>query len=365
MNIRGDLQLRAPTTATVRHGERLEILETRRRFVKVRTASGAVGWTDSAYLLTQAQMDDLNRLAEQAAQLPSMGAATVLDALNVHTAASRSAPSFAQLKQGDPIEVIGHRVTPRPAGGWQRPKAGPVAVASSNTPASTGQQQGEPKPPPASPPSPPQSWTTLSRPRRDEIKGAPRRVSTDDWFLVRTPGGRAGWVLTRMVLMNIPDEVAQYAEGHFIMSYHSLGEVRDEARGVQKSNWLWTTSPLRDSGVDFDSFRVFVYNPRRHRYETAYIERNVRGHYPVQAFRASGSAEAGFSLIIEEKGGQWFQRTYAFDGTRARLTAKRPYQPPPPLPEVRDARAFDATPAPAESGWSRRLRDFGRRWFSW
>jgi len=122
LNIRGDLELRAATTATVRHGERLEILETRRRFVKVRTSAGAVGWTDSAYLLTQAQMDDLNRLAESAARLPSLGAATVFDTLNVHTAASRSAPSFVQLEEGDPIEVIGHRVTPRGSAVMSAPK---------------------------------------------------------------------------------------------------------------------------------------------------------------------------------------------------------------------------------------------------
>ena len=71
-NLRGELGLRAQTTATVEHGERLEILETRRKFVRVRTSSGAEGWTDSSYLLTQVQMDDLNRLATRAAELPSI-----------------------------------------------------------------------------------------------------------------------------------------------------------------------------------------------------------------------------------------------------------------------------------------------------
>ncbi|HSW50206.1 MAG TPA: SH3 domain-containing protein, partial [Bryobacteraceae bacterium] len=44
MNLRQDLGPRQPSVATLRHGERVEILGTRRRFVKVRSASGAVGW---------------------------------------------------------------------------------------------------------------------------------------------------------------------------------------------------------------------------------------------------------------------------------------------------------------------------------
>ena len=49
-----------------------------------------------------------------------------------------------------------------------------------------------------------------------------------------------------------------------------------------KNNWLWTTITKGGQPYDFDSFRVFVWSLRHHRYETAYIERNVVGHYPVE-----------------------------------------------------------------------------------
>ena len=77
LNLRSDLGAKSQTVATVKHGDRLEVLETRRRFVKVRTAAGIEGWTDVNELLSERQMADLRLLAASAAKLPSQGAAKV------------------------------------------------------------------------------------------------------------------------------------------------------------------------------------------------------------------------------------------------------------------------------------------------
>ena len=53
VNLREDLGPRANTVGTVQHGERLDVLEMRRRFVRVRTAKGLEGWTDANFLLSQ------------------------------------------------------------------------------------------------------------------------------------------------------------------------------------------------------------------------------------------------------------------------------------------------------------------------
>lgn len=303
LNLRADLGLRAPTIETLSHGDRLEILETKRRFVKVRTESGAIGWTDSSYLLTQSQMDDLTRLNQRAAQMPSQGAATVFDTLNVHISASRTAPSFVQLEEGDPIEVLAHRVTER-GGDATRP--------------------------------------------------------ADDWFLVRTPEGRAGWVLSRMVLMTIPDEVAQYANGHYIMAYHPLGEA--PGPGPRKFHWLWATAAHARQPFDFDSLRVFVYNPRTGSYGTVFVERNLKGFYPLELTDVPGESGQGFSAVVEEKDGTLVRRTYLFNGARVKLIGKQPYAFPPPLPEVGTAaKAFD-THAPHEKTWAEKVREFASWW---
>jgi hypothetical protein len=287
------------TTATVQHGERLEIIEAKRRFVKVRTTQGTEGWTDSAYLLTQAQMDDLNRLATRASELPSQGAATVFDTLNVHTAASRTSPSFAKIDEGDKIHVVAHRVTER-----------------------------------ALP---------------DGAKSA------DDWFLVRTKEKQAGWVLSRMVLMTIPDEVAQYANGHYITAYQPLGEVRDPETGEAKASWLWTTSAHSRQPFDFDGIRVFVYNFRRKAYDTVFAERNIRGYYPLEQ---SGES---FSAVVEDMDGRLVKRTYSFNGSKAKLISKEPYVAPLALPEVAVPMAFDTT-ATKDATWADKVRGFASWW---
>src|SRR5262249_26245784 len=130
--------------------------------------------------------------------------------------------------------------------------------------------------PPPPPPAPPFNWVALSRPRMADLvahsantmeKGIqlPPPPAIDDWSLVRTKDGQVGWVLTRMLYMEIPDEVVRYTGGFRVTAYLDLGEVQDEGRG--KHNWVWTTSSTSGKSSDFDSFHVLTWNPVKHRYE--------------------------------------------------------------------------------------------------
>jgi hypothetical protein len=357
LKLRAELGVQAPTTATLEHGARVEILETRRRFVRVRAANGAEGWTDSALLLTQAQIDDLKALAERANAIPSQGTATVYDALNVHTAASRSAPNVLQLQAGETFEVVAHRVTPRIAAA---PAARAVMIQKEQPEQRDKKKTDAPEMPRATPPLLPHNWEQLSRPRMADLTKSPalprQTPLADDWFLVRTPQGRAGWALMRAVLMQVPDEVAQYAERHLITSYHNLGETHT-SKGERKNHWLWTTLAKGLQPYDFDSLRVFVYNSRRERYETALIERNLKGYFPVETSTAPDGTT--ISLLVEDKDGRLQKRTYLFDRLRVRMMSKAPASLPLPLPEVRPAAAFDAV-ATGDGGW---LKGLARKWF--
>ena len=76
------------------------------------------------------------------------------------------------------------------------------------------------------------------------------------------------------------------------------------------------------------AFACFVWSRKHHRYETAYIERNVIGHFPIEV-NNSGAAPS-FSLILEADEGQLVRKTYSFEGFRVRMVNKEPYVGPAP-----------------------------------
>jgi hypothetical protein len=78
---------------------------------------------------------------------------------------------------------------------------------------------------------------------------------------------------------------------------------------------------------EFDSFRVFVWSRKHHRYETAYIERNIVGHFPVEV-STSGSAPS-FSVVVEANDGGLNRKSYTFEGYRIRMVKREPYNPRP------------------------------------
>src|SRR5580700_7293488 len=83
--LRQDIPLQSPVVATARHGERLEIIQRHRRFMKVRTPRGAEGWIEDHLLLSSAEIAALREVERRALTLPSQGAASTYELLNVHT----------------------------------------------------------------------------------------------------------------------------------------------------------------------------------------------------------------------------------------------------------------------------------------
>jgi hypothetical protein len=370
--VREQLSARAALVATLIHGERLEIVGRRRRFVKIRTAAGKVGWVDSRLLLSSADMQDLRTLAGRAAKAPSQGKAAAFDLLNAHTAPNRQAPSYFQIASDDRVDVIAHMRAPRIAFDYPTfddgAPARPAARKKKKPPA-------VPPPPAGPPPAVPRDWLDLSQPRfatpsaassvSSNDASAAQPAPTDDWTLVRDGKGRAGWVLTRMLHMLIPDEVAQYAERARITAYFELGSVKD--RTLVKPTWLWTT--LVRGGVDhhFDSVRVFTWSARRHRYETSYIERNLTGWGPVLLHDSGPGQPRGFSLLVREKDGSIARRFYGLQGTRFRLLRRQPEALPDPWytpssgpaahPQSRDGSDSPQPPLTQRvTGWLKELR---------
>ncbi len=364
LRLRSDIPLQSAVVATVKHGDRLQIVQRRRRFLRVRTSGGREGWTEESQLLNAGEMGDLKDLSKRAAALPSQGTGTTYGALNVHTQPLVGSPSFLQVKDGEKFDVLAEVISPRVP--MQRPPLIPPAVKKPPAPRKPAKTGGIPPPPLPPPPGPPANWLELSKtdvPPDDSAAAQPeaKPVPTDHWSLVRIAGGASGWVLTRRVNMAIPDEVAQYAEGRRIVSYFPLGYVEDG--DAKKPNWLWTTIGDSHQPYDFDSFRVFIWSLRRHRYETAYIERNLAGYSPVLLKQVDVSASArgktamqeypGFSICTQKDDGQFHRREFALLGNVVRAAGEEPCQQQTPVwvaktgapPAARAAAAPPAQPS--------------------
>ncbi len=349
--IRKDIDTKSAAVAQGHHGDHVEIIGQRRLWYKVRTDSGIEGWTEDRQLLDSAEMNRLRKLAEETAGLPSQGKATTYDVLNVHAEPNRNSPSFVQVKEKEVFDVIAHRVIPRaaklPKRQLIRPVPKPPVVTKKGK--KKGKESSAPPPRPA-PPPPPVKAADPEAPTTPEAQ--------DDWTLIRTSGGQSGWVLTSRVYMSIPDEVAQYAEGHRITSYFSIGSVDDH--GQKKDIWLWTTAETLGQDHDFDSYRVFTWSSGRHRYETAYIQRRERGYLPVIA------KEGEFSVCVEDKTGARVRKLYTLIGNSVRPAGIQPCETRTetnaPLGENKPIQLH--APVVVKQSWTEALRDRVRRFFS-
>lgn len=389
LNVRQEISLKSPVVATLKHGDQLEVLSIRRRFMRVRTDKGVEGWVDSEKLLTTEQMDRLKAVAEVAVKLPIQGEATVYEARNVHTEPHRQAPSFLQLKEEERFQVLGHRLVERK--NYESEVSRKIAAATAEQARAakskkSARNKSKPKkdsdvelPPMPGGPTAPANWRELSyreqpppEPKKEEksplsilIRPPQELPKFEDWSLIRTKDGKAGWILTRTLTMTIPDDVSKYAEGHRITSWFPLGETVDD--GVVKKHYLWTTIARGGEPYEFDGFRVFVYSVRRHRYENGYREKNVKGYFPSAVHPVETSegkrkyTTQGFSVVVEDETGALVRRTYAFEGYRTRLIQTTPWQK---LSDPLDLKALaitqpDAKPATQEASlWERMKQKF-------
>jgi hypothetical protein len=138
----------------------------------------------------------------------------------------------------------------------------------------------------------------------------------EDWYLVRTSSGRVGWVLLRMIDLDVPVEVAQYAEGQRIIAYFVLNTVEEE--GKQIPQYLMLLNQPKDGlPWDYNQVRVFTRNRAKHRYETAYRERDMEGYLPVktghQTFDKEGDLPT-FTIRKKNDNGQIVDAQYKMNG---------------------------------------------------
>ena len=295
---------------TVHGGDRVEVLEKQRRFLRVRTDSGQEGWIEERSLVPQDVYDAFQKLASDNASQQVQAHGTARSDLNIHVTPSREGEHLYQLKDGEKVEVL------KRATAEKNPPKSPATTTAQN-PKSAATTQPQPKPAPAAKPAASAKAAPSSAPGKPP---EPPKPVMEDWYLVRNSAGRVGWVLLRMIDLDIPLEVAQYAEGQRIMGYFVLNTVQEEDKQVPQYLVL-LNEPKDGLPWDFNQIRIFTRNRAKHRYETAYRERNLEGYFPVktghQDFGKEGDLPT-FTIRKKIDDGQMVDITYKLNGPMVR-----------------------------------------------
>lgn len=304
---------------TVHNGDRVEVLEKQRRFLRVRTDSGQEGWIEERSLVPQEIYDGFQKLAQDNANMPVQAHGTTRAELNIHVTPSREAEHLYQLKDGEKVEILKRATAEK-----NPPKApsAPKPPAPTNAkPVGNAQKPGSPQtatqPPSATAPTTPAAAPKASAAGATAAKQQPPpKPIMEDWYLVRSSSGHAGWVLLRMVDLDIPLDVAQYAEGQRIVGYFVLNTVQEDDK--QQPQYLVLLNEPKDGlAWDYNQIRIFTRNRAKHRYETAYRERNLEGYLPVQVGHRDFGKEGDlptFTIRKMNDDGQIVEVTYKLNG---------------------------------------------------
>ena len=114
-------------------------------------------------------------------------------------------------------------------------------------------------------------------------------TSSDVWIKVRPSPAEVGWVLASLANFDIPADIAQYSEGYTYSAVKPINRVQDSLAGP--INWYVVGEHRNgmDPRLDFDGIRVFTWNMKFHRYETAFRKKGLRGVYPLEAGQNAGN----------------------------------------------------------------------------
>jgi hypothetical protein len=298
---------------TVNNGDRVEVLEKQRRFLRVRTDKGQEGWIEERSLVPQDVYDGFQKLAQDNASTPVQGRGTTRADLNMHLTPARDGEHLYQLKDGEKIDILRRATAPKNSPKPAKPAAAaPAKPAAQKKAASPEKKPAATEPPALAPPTAAPATTASTKPN----EAPPPPPVMEDWYLVRTSSGRVGWVLLRMIDLDVPVEVAQYAEGQRIIAYFVLNNVEEE--GKQVPQYLMLLNEPKDGlPWDYNQVRVFTRNRAKHRYETAYRERNLEGYLPVRTGHQNFDKEGDlptFTIWKKNDNGQIVDVLYKMNG---------------------------------------------------
>jgi SH3-like domain-containing protein len=271
-NLRDHVAAVYEKTGVIKNGDRVEVLDHDRHFVRVRAATGEMGWVEQRYLVSADVYDRIQKLTADNQTDPVQAQGIARNDTNLHVEPGRDTEHLYQILSGEKLSLLKRGTAEKP---------GAVIPASRSKSASSNNDDKKPIP------------------------------VVEDWWLVRDSHNRVGWVLSRMVDVDLPLDIAEYAEGQRIVAFFVLDQVQDGDKKVAQYLTV-LTEPKDGLPFDFNQIRVFTWNVRRHRYETAYRER-MEGVLPVTITQENFDKEGMlpvFVVRVKDDSGNVVERKY-------------------------------------------------------
>ena len=316
----------------VTNGDRVRVLErsSNKRFLRVHADDGKEGWIEQRFVVGQDIYSGFARLAGENAKTPSQATAVTKRLVNLHLQPARDSEALYQLKDATKVELIKRATTPK--AGLKALKAQEAAEKDSDEDKKNVVDEDLPAEKPAVP-------------EKGKSKGKKGEASTpfnpqlEDWWLVRDAQKHVGWLLGRMLDVDVPLDVAVYAEGQRIVASFVISEVTvpdADSPGNEKKvpqYVMLMTEPHDGLPFDFNQLRVFTWNQKRSRYETAFHDR-FEGELPFIVTKEDFGKEGVlpvFSVRARDANGQMVERKYKMNGVIVRrITAPGEAQPARP-----------------------------------
>lgn len=242
------------------YGERVEVLSKRNEYTKVRTPAGAIGWVEAHQLMEPALWQRSIKLIEQVRNMPVQARGRTKVSTNMRVLPGRAEPRLYQFARNVPVEIVGRGVAD-----W---------VQATDEKDSANEQQETKK----------EDWFLVrgiaSRPPGESSARISVSTSTTE------PGDQsvpiAGWVIARFIELDLPDPVREGASSANVrpVAWFELNRVSDPS-GDKPQYLLAATHGPEGQPCDFTALRVYTWNGKRERYETAFIENRLCGQLPI------------------------------------------------------------------------------------
>ena len=231
-------------------GEKVEVLELRDNWYRVRYGPDVQGWMEESTVVTNDTKNKIQQLVAASQNEEPQNTAVLKQEANFRLEPGRTTSIIHRLDSGTKVEVLERVTLPRPG----------------------------------------------------------KESAHDIWLKVRPKPTEVGWVLANALEFDIPADVSQYSEEYTYAAVKTLNRVQDSIAG--QINWyiVGERRPSHDPNVDFEGIRVFTWNMKKHRYETAFRTKGLRGVYPLEVgqdgvnptFRIYELAEDGTTKIPHE-----------------------------------------------------------------